>query len=259
MEINKSKQYKIKNYLVKNVNLTYDIFIYKPEFLTKNITNVKFSLIDTNGIQSNKLEGYLFDIIIGYSTIYSNNFISNKDVFEYSNIPFEYVVWHQGIFVIYNIPIKLIENILEHHLEITWIETLILQKYPPNTIPPNIFEIKWSLGLEENNEANNSLKIMGGMIGCTYHSTIYDKKFIDSNAKIIYGDTNNIDITDYIGLNIHYIDKEKNWIDGYNNNLKTYSLNKILLMFVEQSRQVQPNFISVPYDMISETFTPFEI
>ena len=52
MDIVHINKYKIKNYLRKNINLNYDIFIYNPEFLTKNIYNAKFCLLDSNGTLS---------------------------------------------------------------------------------------------------------------------------------------------------------------------------------------------------------------
>lgn len=236
MDISHSTQYKIKNYLIKNINLNYDIYIYKPEFLTKNISNFKFSLIDTNGIVTNELEGYLFDIIIGFSSIYSNNFITNKDVFEYSDIPFEYIIYHEPIFIIYNIPIKIIKNILEYHLEITWIESQTLQKYPSNTLQPNAFDKIWSVGLKEKYNDCNSLRIMGGMIGCSYNSIEYDKKYIDSHANIIYADEHNS------ALCIQYIDKDKNWIDGLKNELEIYDLSKIINVLITTKKKSKSKF-----------------
>jgi hypothetical protein len=95
MNIIHSNKYKIKNFLLKNINLNYDIFIYKPEFLTKNISNANFCLNNIDDTQSDKLEGFKFDILFKDMIIYSNNFVSNTEIFEYSNIPFEYLVYHQ--------------------------------------------------------------------------------------------------------------------------------------------------------------------
>lgn len=252
MNIVHTNKYKIKNYLVKNINLNYDLFIYKPEFLTKNISNAKFNLLDTSGIQSNELEDLKFNIVFGFCSIYSNNFVSNTDIFEYSNIPFEYIVYHQGFLVIYDIPVEHVFNILEYELEITWTESQTLQRYPSNTIPPNPFEMKWSTGLEEKNHDKNSLRIMAGMTGSAYPSDEYDLDYLESNGKIICAEYD-VETTDNVSFNIQYIDENKNWIGDYYKHLDLYSLKKVIKVLFDKKRQMTDGS-NKDYEMLGETF-----
>ena len=248
-----TNKYKIKNYLTKNINLNYDLFIYKPEFLTKNISNAKFHLTNTDNIQSNKLDGLKFDIIFGHSYIYSNYFVSNTNIFEYSDIPFEYLVYHQGFLVIYDIPIELAINMLEYELEISWKESQTLQRYPSNTIRNNVFEMKWSNGLEEKNNDIN-LKIIGGMIGFGFSFIVeeYDKNYFESNGKIIYAKSD-IETTYDVVFNIQYVDENKNWIENYNKHLYQYSTNKIIRLLNEKKIPMLDGN-NKNYEMIGETF-----
>lgn len=252
MNIVHTNKYKIKNYLTKNINLNYDIFIYKPEFLTKNISNAQFCLTNADGSQFNELEGLKFNIVFGFCSIYSNNFVSNTDIFEYSNIPFEYIVYHQGFLVIYDIPVELGYKILEYELEITWTESQTLQRYPSNTIPPTPFEMKWSTGLEEKNHDINSLRIMAGMIGSAFNYAEYDLDYVKSNGKIIYAKSN-VETTDDLMFNIQYIGENKNWIGDYYKHLDQYSINKVIKVLIEKKRQMA-NRTKKLYEMIGETY-----
>lgn len=237
--------------MAKNINLNYDIFIYKPEFLTKNISNAKFCLTDTDGTQSNKLESLKYEIIFGFCSIYSNNFVSNTDIFEYFNIPFEYIVYHQGFLVIYDIPVKLINKILEYKLEITWIESQTLQRFPSNTIPPNPFEMIWSVGLKEKNHDINLLRIMAGMVGCMYTYDEYDLDYLESNGKIIYTKSD-VETTDDVIFNIQYIGENKNWIGDYYKHLDQYSLKKVLKVLIEKKQMADGS--NKYYEMVGETY-----
>lgn len=233
-ELQKNK-YKIKNYIVKNINLNYDIYISKPIFLTKNITNVKFSLVDNENNLSDLLENYIFDIIFASSIIYKNKFISNKDIFKYYNIPFELLIFHTGTLVIYDIPFELIKKILEYNIEITY------GYFNYNNMQYD-FEMQWNIGLEEKNKDTNTLRIMCGMIGCSKSNSLYDLDYNKNYIKNIYNNNNK-----NFGLNISCIDKEKNWIQY--NKFKSYSIDKIVYILSKENN-LENNF----YDIVSETY-----
>lgn len=228
-----TNKYIIKNYLVKNINLTWDIVISEPEFLKKNISNVQFFLTNEtdkiNEQQSTILDNYLFKIIFKSSTIYSNYLKSNQDIFEYSDIPFEYIYYHTGFFILENIPLEIIELIMDWKINFVYVESNILQHYPPN-ISPNAHDQKWNIGIEEKYPDKNFLRIMAGMIGTAYKSYYINENFYTHNHKIIY-DSDNLE---HNLLKISYLDEQNNWVQGFQNEIDIYSMDKFLNVLVDK-------------------------
>lgn len=210
-----TNEYMVKDYLVKNIHLTYDIVIFKPEFLTKNISNVQFYLIDENCVETNLLDGLKFQIIFNDTYIYSNLLESNKNLFKYDNIPFEYIVWYQGSFILEGIQKDLISFISGYKMYFVYTESTILVNYPLNIYPPP-FETKWHCGLAEDKPDDNKLVIMAGMIGCAHNSHYMDDKFYNQNHKVIFNSDGNME---HCLININYLNGQNNWVTNYQNQI----------------------------------------
>lgn len=230
-------EYIVKDYLIKNIHLTYDIVILKPEFLTKNISNVQFYLTDKDGKKTNLLDGLKFQITFSESCIYSNILESNKDLFIYSDIPFGYVVWFQGCFILEGIQKDLIATISDYKINFVYTESTTLVNYPPNVDPPQ-FETKWHCGLIEDKPDDNKLRFIGGMLGCEYNSNYIDDEFYNQNHKVIFYPD---EILDHSLININYLDEQNNWVPDYQNHISIYSMQKLLnVLIYRQIQQIQP-------------------
>lgn len=226
-------EYIVKNHLIKNINLNWDIIIHKPEFLTKNISNVVFFLTNENGQKSLIFDGLLFRIIFNPQEIYVNLIKSDLNIFEYSDIPFEYIIYHEGFFVLENIPKEKIKLILDYKVNFIFTDSQILPHYLPNVLP-NEYIKQWNIGIKENEPNKNKLKILLGMVGCSYNSSQMDNNFYNQNHKIIYNSNN---LTQNL-LKINYLNEKNNWVNEYENNFDIYSINNIINVLITKKNSL---------------------
>jgi hypothetical protein len=232
-----TNEYTIKNFLVKNINLNWDILIHKPEFLTKNISNVQFFLTDQNNCNSSILDNYLFKIVFNGSPIYTNYLKSNQDIFEYSDIPFEYIYYHQGVFILENIPKHIANSIMDYKINFIYSDSQTLQYFQAN-IQPISFEMKWNVGIKEEKPNDNKLRIMSGMIGCFYNSFYMEDEFYNQNHKIVF-DSENLE---HNIVKINYLDEHNNWVSGYQNELDVNTFSGSLNVLVSKKINLIQDF-----------------
>jgi hypothetical protein len=230
-------EYDIKNFLIKNIHLNYDIYIIKPEFLTKNISNAQFFLTDEFGNKSELLDNYIYKIVFKSSEIYTDTLKSNQDLFFYSDIPFEYIYYHIGCFILENIPTDIVKKILNYKINFIYTESQTLQHYLPIQ-SANPFSMKWNCGIGEDKPEENMLRIMCGMVGCTYNSKYIDENFYNRIHKFIYYSDN----MEQNMLSLNYLDNNNDWISGFEDEIEIYTIGKYLYILATKQNQLIQDF-----------------
>lgn len=249
-----TSQYKISDILRRNIHNSFDILIYKPDFLCSNIENVQFFLSDDNGNKTTKLDGLTYEIIFSISPIYKNILKSGTNLFTNSYIPFGYNIFHEGFFVLESLDNKMISEIINYTITFIYKVSTILLTYPPNQITGNNYEMNWNTGIDETNQDNNKFRFIDGMCGVAFNSNrqssyFNDDYFLTNKSTFISGE--NFELNNSYGLKISHLDEQNNWVQGYKSECNPYHCNKILQSLIEHHKPAKE---LPPYQIIHETF-----
>lgn len=241
-------EYNIADVIYKNPTETYDIFIYKPEFVSYNVKEVIFSLQDESGDISDLIDNFDYFIYCESSLLYKGKIEQNSNIFPVQDIPLSYIKYHTIMFVIKNIDTEFKTKIIDKKIVFRWTESNVYPTLDPaNPVLHQCINIKWNTGLEKDSE-DNYLRITNNMVGTTLANYFIDEDYIEANSQLYtYNDT-----CKYLLFNVNHLDENYQYKPNSSNNFDYYCSGKLIELLLYKNKGIQFNSdLYVP--IISET------
>ncbi len=249
-------QLNISDNIVRNHKGTFDIVFTNLEFQKFNIKNISLSLLNSDRVEFNLLDGNKYRFYAHSSLLYDGELKSNTHLFKYEDIPLSKVIYHKLIFVLLNIKKEIIEQIINYQIEFKWTESN--KNFPDTGFG---YFMDWSCGLSEEynldinpNPLHLQLRFYAGLFATSKHFEFYTEKFIESSRNIFSYDETHL----YQLINYNHIVKD-NYINStnfYESEIDIYSDNKLVKNLNHQNSIVYDdvnNKVKI-YEVFSETF-----